>query len=73
MIRVEIIFLTLSIISLLCFFVSILMTAYLGKYKIKYVDQKVLGYELSGDSTFIKCRAYQGMACICLSLECETR
>ena len=50
--RLEIIFWALSIIALLCFFVSIVMTAYLGRYKIKYIDQKVLGYELSGDSIF---------------------
>ncbi len=46
----ELIFLCLLGIGLICAFVSIFITIYLGRTKIKEIDRVVLGYEISSDN-----------------------
>jgi len=52
--NLETIFWTLNILVLIGGFVVIGMTFYLGRNRIKEIDQLVLGYEVSSDSIFHK-------------------
>ncbi len=52
----ELIFLCFLGVGLICGFIFIFMTFYLGRRRIKEIDRVVFGYEISSDSIF-----YQGL------------